>query len=61
MPVLAKALAKLDNNKYSMDYYEAISWSGLDDSYEWNAMTQAERDAIYKKIEEFNKGNKVCN
>lgn len=60
VPVLAQALAQLDNNKYPLSYYEAISWSGLWESYEWQSMTQSERDAIYDKIEEFNMGAKTC-
>ncbi|WP_430817101.1 hypothetical protein [Carboxylicivirga sp. RSCT41] len=60
VPKLAKTLALLDNNKYSIDYYTAISWSGLDDSYEWKSMTQDERDDIFDKTEEFNKGEKEC-
>ena len=43
-----------------MDYYEAISWSGLDYTYEWKSMTQAERDGIFDKIEELNNGEKEC-
>ncbi len=60
VPVLAKTLAELDNSRYTMDYYEAISWSGLWESYEWKSMTQAERNAIYNRIEEFNRGEKSC-
>lgn len=60
VPVLAQALAQLDNNKYPISYYEAISWSGLWKSYEWKSMTQTEKNEIYRRIGEFNNDEKSC-
>lgn len=49
IPQMASTLRAYDGNKYTLDYYTAISWSGLHDTWGWQAMTQAQRDAIIAK------------
>jgi hypothetical protein len=60
VPELARALQSFDGNRYSLDYYEALSWAGLHETWEWQNMTQTQRDEIERKINEINAGTKRC-
>ncbi len=57
---LASTLSSFDGSRYLFSYYEAIAWSGLWESYEWQNKTQEEKNSVYAKIELINSGSKKC-
>lgn len=61
IPKMANTLREYDGYRYSIDYNEALSWSGLHYTYGWPTMTQEQKDAINSKINTINSGDKNCN
>lgn len=60
VPVLAESLLRFDGGRYSLDYYEALSWSGLHETWEYQNMTQTQKNEIERKVNEINSGIKTC-
>ena len=40
--------------------YNALSWTGLQDTVAWNNLTQIERDNINQTVANFNSNNPNC-
>jgi len=61
IPKMASTLRKYDNYALGIEYYEALAWQGLGETYGWYIKTQEEKDALNAKVDEINSGNKNCN
>lgn len=57
--IIKQALKEFDNSQ-TEEVYNALSWTGLQNTVAWNNLTQIERDNINQAITNFNSNNPNC-
>ncbi|MEL0651712.1 hypothetical protein V6246_09790 [Algibacter sp. TI.3.09] len=57
--IIKQALKEFDNSQTN-EIYEALAWTGLQNTVAWNNLTQTKRDSISQTIADFNINNPNC-
>src|SRR5690606_37739975 len=57
--IIEQALREFDDT-HSDEIYEALAWTGLQNTVTWNNLPQSERDNINQTITDFNSTNSNC-
>ncbi|WP_298489448.1 hypothetical protein [uncultured Maribacter sp.] len=57
--IIKQALKEFDNSQTD-EIYEALAWTGLQNTVAWNNLTQTKRDSISQTITDFNTNNPNC-
>lgn len=57
--IIKQALEEFDNT-HTDEIYEALAWTGLQNTVAWNNLSQSERDNISQTIANFNSNNPNC-
>lgn len=57
--IIKQALEEFDNSQ-TAEVYEALAWTGLQNTVAWNNLTQTVKDSISQIINTFNTINPNC-
>lgn len=57
--IIEQALEEFDNSQTS-EVYEALAWTGLQNTVAWNSLSQTERDNINQTVTDFYANNPNC-
>jgi len=57
--IIEQVLEEFDNTQTD-EVYEALAWTGLQNTVAWNNLSQSERDNITQTVTDFNSNNSNC-